>query len=292
MHPDDDREPNALVPVEQDVVPFYGHMLVAVRLADGRIAAVLRWLCEGLGLNLQSQLRHIRGRAVLNDGLIVVRVATDGGPQSMQALTLHAMPGWLFSVDERRVRPEVRDDVILFQRECTDVLAEHFANKPRQTLPETDTLVPSEPIARPEGPAADADRATWIEYHHAMVAWLRWQDDVDHWRREHEHRYSALAQRQGALEDRMESVEEVTRLIPEILDRLGPETLSPEHQATIKNLAKRLNELAGFSYAMIYGELNAAFHVGKYSDIPAARWPDVLVWFKARIDAAERRHTR
>lgn len=59
---------------------------------------------------------------------------------------------------------------------------------------------------------------------------------------------------------------------------------------TVKTLAKHLNELAGFSYAAIYGELNAAFHVGKYTDIPAARWPDVLAWFKLRIAAAERRY--
>jgi hypothetical protein len=31
----------------------------------------------------------------------------------------------------------------------------------------------------------------------------------------------------------MESVEEVSRLLPEILERLGPQTLSPEHQATV-----------------------------------------------------------
>lgn len=285
MGADEKTVAEVLVPAEQDTVEFYGHSLVAVRLEDGRICAVLRWLCQGLGLDPSGQLERIRRRAALTEGLVRVQVNTAGGPQEMPALTLRVLPGWLYTIDENRVKPEVREDIIVFQRECTDVLAEHFANKPRQQLPAPDTLVPSEPIARPERPAADADRAAWIEYHHAMEAWLRWQDDVDRWR-------ASVDQRQTALEDRMESVEEVTRLIPEILERLGPETLSPEHQATIKNLAKRLNELAGFSYAAIYGELNAAFHVGKYSDIPAARWPDVLAWFKARIDAAERRHAR
>jgi hypothetical protein len=71
--------------------------------------------------------------------------------------------------------------------------------------------------------------------------------------------------------------------------RLGPQTLTPEHQASVKNLARRLNELTGVSYATIYSDLNAAFHVGKYSDIPDAAWSDVATWFQTRIDAAQRR---
>ena len=292
MGADEKTVAEVLVPVEQDTVMFYSHPLIVVRLEDGRICAVLRYLCHGLKLDPSGQLERINRRTALTAGLVRVQVNTAGGPQEMPAITLRVLPGWLYTIDENRVKPEAREDVIVFQRECTDVLAEHFAAKQRPALPQPDALVPSEPITKPLRPADGADRAAWIEYHHAMEAWLRWQNDVDRWRREHEQHYSALAARQSALEDRVESVEEVTRLIPEILERLGPETLSPEHQATVKNLAKRLNELAGFSYATIYGELNAAFHVGKYSDIPAARWPDVLAWFKLRLDAAERRHPR
>ncbi len=71
-----------LVPIEQDTVPFYGHDLIAVRLPDGRIAAVLRWLCEGLNLGVQSQMRHIQGRTALAEGLVSVRVDTAGGLQT------------------------------------------------------------------------------------------------------------------------------------------------------------------------------------------------------------------
>jgi hypothetical protein len=37
------------------------------------------------------------------------------------------------------------------------------------------------------------------------------------------------------------------------------------------------------------GELNAAFHVGRYSDIPNARWAEIAAWFEQRIGAAEKR---
>jgi hypothetical protein len=135
MGVDDEQAVTFIVPTEQDTVPFYGHDLVAVRLPDGRIAAVLRWLCDGLGVNIRSQLAHIRGRAVLAEGLVPVRIDTEGGPQSMMALTLDVLPGWLFSVDERRVKEEARADVVLFQRECTKVLADHFVRKHPPALP-------------------------------------------------------------------------------------------------------------------------------------------------------------
>ena len=57
---DGERQPEKVwIPVEQDTIPFYGHDLVAVRLDDGRIAAVLRWLCEGLHLDPLGQLQRI-----------------------------------------------------------------------------------------------------------------------------------------------------------------------------------------------------------------------------------------
>src|SRR5690348_6356711 len=124
-----DRPAEALIPIEQDTITFYGHELVAVRLEDGRIAAVLRWLFESLSLERRGQMQRIERKTALRDVLIEVRVDTEGGPQTMPALTLDVLPGYLFTIDEGRVRPEARDDVIVFQRECVKVLAEHFARK-------------------------------------------------------------------------------------------------------------------------------------------------------------------
>jgi len=35
--------------------------------------------------------------------------------------------------------------------------------------------------------------------------------------------------------------------------------------------------------------LRQHFHVGKYEQIPEARWAEVTEWFKRRIDAAQKR---
>jgi ORF6C domain len=90
------------------------------------------------------------------------------------------------------------------------------------------------------------------------------------------------------LHSRVEGMEEGMRLLPEILERLGPQTLTPEHQATVKNMTRRLSELTGISYAAIYAELDDHFHVAKYDQIPDTHWADIAAWFGRRTDAAEK----
>ena len=157
-------------------------------------------------------------------------------------------------------------------------------------------------IAATPKPAPDAPALVWAEYFEQLAALYRRQASYEAQQAAYEAQLAYVdATLSARLDDhderidvlcgRLEGVEEITRLVPEILQRLGPQTLTPAHQATVKNLARRLNELSGFAYATIYGELNAAFHVGKYSDIADARWPEIAAWFKTRIDAAER-HNR
>ena len=222
----------------------------------------------------------------------------------MPALTLRRLPGWFYTIDESRVKEDARADVILFQRECTDVLAEHFARKAQAALPApapaSTTLVPSEPLpAQPTVPAPEAPREAWRTYYQGMLAWLDWLDEVDHWQNltevqldEHEERLRDHDQQIGELHSRMEGTEELSRVLVEALARLGPQTLSPAHQATVKQMAARLHELTGLAYATIYGDLNAAFHVARYSDIAEARWSEVTTWLAARVTGAEQRGRR
>jgi hypothetical protein len=270
-----------LIPVEQETVTFYGRELVAVRLEDGRICAVLRWLCEGMGLDANGQGQRIQRKTALRDELVTVRVETAGGQQAMPALTLRGLPGWLYGIDETRVSATSRPGIILFQRECTDVLATHFARRAPAIAPPA-SLVPAEPIAEPAAPARDAARDVWRRYHEQMAAWLAWQEDIEQWR-------AGVEQRQDALEDRMEGAEAMLQLVPELIERLGPITLTPEHQRTVQNAVKRLHELGGYAYATIYADLGQSFHVAKYDQIHESDWLQVAEWLRVRIESAERR---
>ncbi|HEV8191529.1 MAG TPA: hypothetical protein VGP82_08590 [Ktedonobacterales bacterium] len=108
-----------------------------------------------------------------------------------------------------------------------------------------------------------------------MIAFLEWQQDIEQWR--------------GGMEERMESVEEIARLVPEILERLGPVTLTAEHQQTVQASVKHLHDLAGIPFATIYSDPNASFHVPRYSEIPDACWLEVAEWFRVRIQVIEKR---
>jgi hypothetical protein len=145
-------------------------------------------------------------------------------------------------------------------------------------------------IAVVNKPLADASAIAWAEYYEQLATLYRRQAAYE----------AQLAYVDAKLEDhdaeiaglhgRMEGVEEIARLVPEILERLGPQTLTSEHQATVKAMATRLHEVTGSSFGAIYSELNAAFHVGKYGDIPDAPWDDVATWFRQFLDTAKRRH--
>ena len=273
--------PEILEPVQVERIPFHGRELLAVRLADGRIAAALRWLCEGLGLEVTAQVRRVRRTRAIRGELLSVRISTEGGRQVMLALTARALPFWLAGINTSRLTPDLEPVILAYQLEAVDALYRYFAERPRElTAPRE--LVPSEPIARPEKPDKDAAAELWADYHERMAAWIRWQADISAWRQ-------GVGDWRGHVESRLEEHEAILSLVPDLLDRLGPETLSPEHQSSVKAMASRLHEVASFSFSTIYSDLNAAFHVGKYSDIPDNRWAEVVGWLQQRIDAAERR---
>src|SRR5579862_6834776 len=274
----------AVKPVERVTVMLFGSPVRAVRLPDGRIAAVFTDLTDALDLYRASQARRVRSDEVTADQLFLAEIDVEGVSQPMDVLTAWAIPIWLAGIQLGKIAPEKRPAILAFKREAADVLYRRFSTPHEShtsytaalpTLPTPANIVIPAPMTQPDKPTSDANRAAWIDYHQAMVAWLEWQDDMEHWRTESDAQAAALAARQeilearqDGLEDRMEGVEELSRLFVEVTEALGPQTLTPAHQATVKTLVGQLHEVGGFTFGAIYGDLNAAFHVGKFSDIP------------------------
>jgi P22_AR N-terminal domain len=99
----EEQESQALIPLVQDTVLFNGHPLVVVRLPDGQPGIVLRWICENLHISPAAQVERIKRTEVIVDDLVYVRVQTDGGPQIMPTLILHAIPYWLASLSKSKM---------------------------------------------------------------------------------------------------------------------------------------------------------------------------------------------
>src|SRR5438045_1706656 len=144
----------------------------------------------------------------------------------------------------------MRPEILRYQREVVDVLYA-WAQSPK-AIAAPAGLVPAEQITKPAAPDDTADMEAWREYYRQMILWIDWQRDIEQWR--------------GSVESRLEGLEEVSNLIPEILERLGPPTLTPEHQQAIRNYAKQLHELTGKSYGTIWESLKTVFRVAQYAD--------------------------
>ncbi len=271
----------ALEPVEQDSILFHGEELVAVRLADGRICVVLRWICESLKLQTGGQVRRIERTAATAKELIRVRVQTGGGRQSMPAITLRGFSPWVLGLNPGEVKSDnpaederIRTLIVAYQEEAKDVLYEHFVSKGRISAAAA-AIVSIEPI-KPESEASDDEKAAYYEN---LASWAlrmagqyaqRWRGGIEAWR--------------GQIEERLESKEAITGLIPEILERLGPEKLTDRHQKMVRSYVQQLSKVTGKHSSTIYTDLYTAFSVPRYQEIPEEEWDKVEHWFKIQIE--------
>src|SRR5215469_17407968 len=151
MSDEQEQDSSLLVPIEQQTIMFYGKPLVVVRLPDGRPGIVLRHICDNLQLEPTSQVRRIKRTEAIADDLVYTQIQTDGGPQIMPTLVLRAAPFWLAGIDPKRVREEIRPEILRYQREVVDVLYA-WSQSPKAVVAPPG-LVPAENIAKPEIPA-------------------------------------------------------------------------------------------------------------------------------------------
>jgi hypothetical protein len=110
----------------QRVVSFYDDELIGVQGEDGTIYAPFNRLCDNLGLQRDGQAQRIRRHAVLNEALVILTIETAGGPQQVQCLRVDALPLWLSGIQASRVKEELREKLIRYQKEAATVLWQAF----------------------------------------------------------------------------------------------------------------------------------------------------------------------
>jgi BRO family protein len=148
-----------------------------------------------------------------------------------------------------------------------------------------DAAQASTEVATLPQPAVDAPAMLWAKYHEQLATLYYRQAAyearlvvVDTQLAEHDAQL-------GEVFSRVESLEAAQHLLPELLERLGPQTLTPAHQAAVRAGVARLHD-AGMTYGAVYAELGRAFSVAAYKDIPEARWDEVAIWFQERLAAS------
>jgi len=110
-------------------VNFRGDDLYGFKQDDGTFLA-LKPMVEAMGLNWSGQEQRVKRDPVLSEGICVMHIPFGrGGAQDCVCIKLELVNGWLFGIDSSRIKDEeVRQKVITYQRECYQVLYEHFAD--------------------------------------------------------------------------------------------------------------------------------------------------------------------
>lgn len=106
-------------------VDFHGDRLFVFE-QNGVQYVAMKPIVEALGLDWHGQRQRIHRDEVLSEGAVMMPSPSNGGTQDALCLPLHLLNGWLFGVDAARVRPELREKITLYRRECFQALADHF----------------------------------------------------------------------------------------------------------------------------------------------------------------------
>lgn len=112
---------------EVTTVRFDGDNLQTVREGE-RVWVVVKRVCEALGVDPNGQQQRLRDgdRCAWATTCMTHAVLEDGRNYEMFCVDLDTLPMWLATIDVGRVRPEAREKLIAYQRECARVLRDHF----------------------------------------------------------------------------------------------------------------------------------------------------------------------
>jgi hypothetical protein len=181
-------------------------------------------------------------------------------------LPLKFIPGWLFGVQAGRVKEELRDKVLRYQRECYDVLAEAFFEGRLTADPSFSELLET------NTPAVQAYKVL-----QQLTRLARSQILL-------EARVGAQEMKIGDLDRRLELVENI---LGDESRHVTPDQASQISQA-VKTVAMKLSKASGRNeYGGVYGELYRKFGITSYKQLPAARFDEAMGWLNEWRESIE-----
>ena len=244
---------SALVSVEQKTIVFYEDEITAVRMKDGRIFVPVRPIVERLGLNWSGQYSRLRRDAVLREEQGVCVIQTPGGRQEALCIPLDYLSGFLFGINADRVKPEYREDVIRYQRECYKVLSEALSEGRLTVDAPFDDLLQ----------VADSGAVQAYQIAQAVMRLARNQILLE----------SRLS---GQLDNHESRLITLESQLGDTGRSVTPDQASQLSQA-VKAVAIELGRKSGRNeFGAIYGELYRKFGITSYKMLPAGRFEEAM----------------
>lgn len=252
----------SLVPIDERSVLFYDDEIKLVIVHDEgaqKAYVPVRPICEFLGVTWSPQLRRINRDPILSEvaSSVTVTVTEAGQRGQMLCLPIDYLNGWLFGISATRVKADVRERLLRYQRECYQVLAQTFMGTP-----------------------SESDSATMMalsqvrEMGLAIVRMAEEQMEFERRLTTTESRIDQAATVYGDLTKRVKTLEE----------RMAPGATITEEQASqisqsIKAVALELGKQTKRNeFGAVYGEMYRKFGITGYKLLPIRKFEACMNW--------------
>jgi hypothetical protein len=257
----------ALIPIEQREVVFYNDVIDVVQVKGDQGVQVyvsVRQICDLLGVSYQGQIRRINDDPVLAKKVKGVNITftpspgqPGGGPQITNCLPVDYLNGWLFGINANRVKPEVRERLIIYQEKCYQVLSEAFREGRLTTVPHMDDLLAS------DTPAAQAYKIAA-----AMMQLARQQLILE----------VQLDDHTAQLTNHEQRLEEIEATLNDPGRHVTPDQAMRISQAVKAIAAEIQKRTKKNEYGGIYGQMYRQFGVTGYKELPAHKFDAAMDW--------------
>lgn len=243
---------------------FYNEEFV-IYLSDGPMRNLvlyvpIRHICDAMGLAFGPQLRRIKRNPIMEEALVeldITKIAESddenqwgGVRRPISALWLKRLPYWLGTLDPNRVKPEIRDKVILYQRELADVAWSAFRTEilPEDILAEIDVHLPPEQQA----------------YQQLMDEATAMRHNLD----DHGKKLEDLTERVSGLEARLVDKDFIN------------EQQQHQYIRMVNALGELLKKKKAGNQAIVHNELKKRFQVPAYQLLPEDKYPEVVAYMR------------
>lgn len=275
-------EEKALVPVEQRTIDFYGDEILAVLVKEERRQQVyipIRSICDYLGLSWSGQRERINRDPVLSEVTRFVRVTRtnpEGGNPNVLALPLEYLNGFLFGVNASRVKEEIRDNLIRYQRECYRVLADAF--------------LPSDLNVRP----VDSDDQALMQLHNmalVIAATTREMLEIKQLSLNNKARLDAAREYLQGINQRLKVVEHQAQVAEQrtrVSVLTGEQAREIQYRVNLISQALTKHKPGEKHYMGVYEALRQETGATSYKDIPMKGYEEALAFLDNWLHAIEK----
>lgn len=121
--------------ISTQTISFNNQSLVTFEQDDVHYTA-MKPICDNIGLEWGSQYNRIKRDDVLNSVIFIMKMTgNDGKDYQMICLPIEYLNGWLFGIDVNRCKPEIRETLIKYKKECYQALHDYwFKGKAERTI--------------------------------------------------------------------------------------------------------------------------------------------------------------